>query len=85
MGAASPNSDFLSSCEPWPDESIIHPWSNRVLCGQFGDDINRTTTDGSHLPNGAAPGHPLRLPAISAMIVAAVAGALQTDSGQSVP
>ena len=38
-----------------------------------------------HLPNGAAPGHLLRLPATSAMIVSAVAGALQTDSSQSVP
>jgi hypothetical protein len=31
------------------------------------------------------PGHLLRLPTISAMIVGAVADALQTDSGQSVP
>jgi len=59
--------------------------SHRVLRGHFGDDINRTTIDGSHLPHGGAPGHLLRLPAISAMIVGAAAVVLQTDRNQSVP
>ena len=59
--------------------------SHRVLGGHFVDDINRTTTDGSHLQNGAAPGHLLRLPVISAMIVDAADGVLQTDRSQSVP
>jgi hypothetical protein len=43
------------------------------------------TTDGSYLPYVAAPGDLLRLPAIGAMIVGAVAAALEADSSQSVP